>query len=35
MEYLIVSAIVALIIINFINLMLQIFAMFEERRDKK
>ena len=35
MEYLIVSAIVALIIINFINLMLQIFDMFEERRDKK
>ena len=34
MEYLIVAAIVTLIIINFINLMLQIFDMFEDRRDK-
>lgn len=35
MEYLIVAAVVLLITINFINLMLQIFDMFEDRRDKK
>ena len=35
MEYLVVGAIVMLVTINFINLMLQIFDMFEDRRDKK